>query len=183
MKPILIVLLCALLWPAAAIADKPEADTSPRARYALRLVRQTDLAARRTNDCRAGIWSSPFKIRRTYAQIESIAFRLRARHLWRERRAACAIEFARIGVPSWFRGVMLCIHPKESSDWAYNGPSGFDGGLQFLPSTWSSAGGQRFAEFAYQASPLEQIRAAFDLTGGSLGAISHHWPRSHLGCV
>jgi Transglycosylase-like domain len=36
----------------------------------------------------------------------------------------------------------------------------FDGGLQFLPSTWNAYGGQQFARFAWQASKLEQMVVA-----------------------
>lgn len=43
---------------------------------------------------------------------------------------------------------------ESGRDWHYNGSSGFDGGLQFSPSTWNRTG-SRFA-FAWQASGLEQ---------------------------
>jgi hypothetical protein len=36
----------------------------------------------------------------------------------------------------------------------------FDGGLQFLPSTWDAYGGGQFARWAWQASKLEQIVVA-----------------------
>lgn len=41
--------------------------------------------------------------------------------------------------------------------WDYNGSSGYDGGLQFLPSTWTANGGGEFAQYAWQASALEQM--------------------------
>lgn len=41
--------------------------------------------------------------------------------------------------------------------WDYNGPSGFDGGLQFLPSTWTSFKPGHYPDYAYQATPSQQI--------------------------
>lgn len=41
--------------------------------------------------------------------------------------------------------------------WDYNGPSGFDGGLQFHPMTWTEFGGQGYA---HEASPAEQVAVA-----------------------
>lgn len=54
-----------------------------------------------------------------------------------------------------------CIAKHESGHrWDYNGSSGYDGGLQFSPSTWRAAGGERYAPYAYQASREEQIAVA-----------------------
>jgi len=49
---------------------------------------------------------------------------------------------------------------ESGGDWSYNGPSGFDGGLQFHPSTWTNSGGGEFAEYAWQASREQQIIVA-----------------------
>lgn len=49
---------------------------------------------------------------------------------------------------------------ESGGDWSYNGGSGFDGGLQFLPSTWRMAGGTRYAPYAYQATREQQIAIA-----------------------
>jgi hypothetical protein len=69
------------------------------------------------------------------------------------------------GVPSWFYRAIMCIHGRESSDWRYGAPghgsNGFEGGLQFLNSTWLSSGGGKFAQHAYDASPSEQITVAY----------------------
>ena len=63
---------------------------------------------------------------------------------------------------------------ESGGRWDYNGPSGFDGGLQFLPSTWISNGGEDFAPYAWGASKAEQIIVAERLykARGDLGA----WP-------
>src|SRR5262245_31206535 len=47
---------------------------------------------------------------------------------------------------------------ESGGNWAYNGSSGFDGGLQFSPSTWTAMGGP--TQFAYQASRSQQIAVA-----------------------
>ena len=49
--------------------------------------------------------------------------------------------------------VAMC---ESSQRWHLN-VGRFDGGLQFLPSTWNANGGTRFARFAWQASKLEQL--------------------------
>ena len=49
---------------------------------------------------------------------------------------------------------------ESGQTWSYNGSSGYDGGLQFLPSTWRSYGGREFSEFAWQASREAQITVA-----------------------
>lgn len=64
-------------------------------------------------------------------------------------------------LPDGGDGIWYALARCESGgDWSYNGPSGFDGGLQFLPSTWLAAGGGKYAPFAYLASPGEQIAIA-----------------------
>jgi hypothetical protein len=52
------------------------------------------------------------------------------------------------------------VECESGGDWDYNGGSGYDGGLQFAPSTWDAFGGDQYADFAYQASPAEQIAIA-----------------------
>lgn len=49
---------------------------------------------------------------------------------------------------------------ESGQNWSYNGGSGYDGGLQFLPGTWRAYGGREFAEFAHQASREQQIIVA-----------------------
>lgn len=53
--------------------------------------------------------------------------------------------------------------PPYRADWGYNGRSGFDGGLQFLPSTWRMAAGStllRRYPYAYMAPAHVQIAVA-----------------------
>ena len=55
------------------------------------------------------------------------------------------------------RHLWILIHKCEGG-WTSRGT--YEGGLQFLHSTWVSAGGRAFAEHAYQATPDEQITVA-----------------------
>ena len=49
---------------------------------------------------------------------------------------------------------------ESGGNWGYNGGSGYDGGLQFLPATWNSYGGREFASHAWGASREQQIIVA-----------------------
>lgn len=53
---------------------------------------------------------------------------------------------------------------ESGGRWDYNGSSGFDGGLQFLPSTWVTAsqliGVNSRYQFAWQAPAIVQVRVA-----------------------
>lgn len=52
-----------------------------------------------------------------------------------------------------------------SVQWEYNGPSGFDGAFQFLPSTWDSL--NTGYDYAWQAPPEAQVEAAKKLQARS----------------
>ena len=57
---------------------------------------------------------------------------------------------------SWradWNGIAMC---ESTQRWHLN-VGIFDGGLQFLPSTWDAYGGHQFAGFAWQATKLEQM--------------------------
>ncbi|WP_370327034.1 transglycosylase family protein [Euzebya sp.] len=64
--------------------------------------------------------------------------------------------------------------------WGYDGASGFDGGLQFTPSTWRAYGGHEYAQYAYQATPEQQIdiaeRVAFHGHAGNGPQGRGAWP-------
>jgi hypothetical protein len=63
-------------------------------------------------------------------------------------------------IAAWNR-VASC---ESGNRWTYNGSSGFDGGLQFMPSTWTSTVRDyphlRKYEYAYQAPAWAQRAAA-----------------------
>jgi hypothetical protein len=46
---------------------------------------------------------------------------------------------------------------ESRQDWDYNGSSGFDGGLQFHPDTWRAWRYSGYPDYAYQATPDQQI--------------------------
>lgn len=46
--------------------------------------------------------------------------------------------------------------PPYSPRWHYNGSSGFDGGLQFQPSTWSANRPRGYPSYAWAATPNQQ---------------------------
>lgn len=55
-------------------------------------------------------------------------------------------------------GVWYSLAQCESGGrWSYNGSSGYDGGLQFHPDTWRRNKPSGYPEYAYQASPAQQI--------------------------
>jgi resuscitation-promoting factor RpfA len=49
---------------------------------------------------------------------------------------------------------------ESGNNWSINTGNGFQGGLQFTPSTWSGAGGAEFAPAAHLASREQQIAVA-----------------------
>jgi len=62
---------------------------------------------------------------------------------------------------------------ESGGNWTINTGNGFQGGLQFTPSTWRSFGGSQFASSANRASREEQIAVAEKvLAGQGWGA----WP-------
>ena len=71
-----------------------------------------------------------------------------------------------LGCVACWQRVASC---ESGGRWNYNGGSGFDGGLQFLPSTWQAYGGGKYAPYAYMASPMQQISIASKMS-------LSHWP-------
>lgn len=96
---------------------------------------------------------------------------------WNEQDPVAAQEFARLPQiqEALARAQQSAAQPTRNSQgsvwdrlaecesgqrWSYNGGSGYDGGLQFLPSTWRAYGGREYAEYAWQASRAQQIDIA-----------------------
>lgn len=52
---------------------------------------------------------------------------------------------------------------ESNQRWSYNGSSGFDGGLQFHPGTWSAYKPADYPAYAYQATREQQILVAEDV--------------------
>lgn len=49
---------------------------------------------------------------------------------------------------------------ESGGRWSYNGGSGFDGGLQFHPGTWSAYAPDGYPTYAWQATREQQIAVA-----------------------
>ena len=49
---------------------------------------------------------------------------------------------------------------ESGGRWSYNGGSGYDGGLQFAPSTWTAYKPAGYPAYAWQASRSQQIAVA-----------------------
>ena len=66
--------------------------------------------------------------------------------------------------------------------WSYNGGSGYDGGLQFSPSTWRAFGGTEYAAYAWQATPEQQIDIAERVAYRGHAGYSPQGPRAWPKC-
>lgn len=81
---------------------------------------------------------------------------------WRNRKVWIRNQDSRCSrIPAW---PWLALASCESGrDWDYNGGSGFDGGFQFLPSTWTAARqGITHYQYAWQAPAYVQYLVARD---------------------
>jgi hypothetical protein len=78
--------------------------------------------------------------------------------------------------PNW-DAIARC---ESGGRWHYNGPSGFDGGLQFLPSTWTAVMKRMHpwwrTRYAWQATRARQIAAAEYLIGPMGANPWRQWP-------
>jgi Transglycosylase-like domain len=95
--------------------------------------------------------------------------------IWHPAPPRVAAPVPRKGHPNWY-GVAQC---ESGQRWNYNGPSGFDGGLQFLPSTWTAVmrmSGYHFSSYAWQATAAQQIAAAEYLIGPAHANPWTQWP-------
>lgn len=166
---------------AKTIIPKCQHTGAPRLCQIHRYVRHTNLLRKRMGQ-------RPIKYR--YG-AESHPVSSRAYFLWRwwaeHRKTVRAYKRWRnwLGVPISHVRIFLCIHPKESIDWYYNGSSGYDGGLQFSPTTWNTVRSHLrwLPAFAYLASPREQIKAADYLIYNLGASYSSQWPNTSPGCV
>lgn len=162
----------------ATFAMQASAHEASGLSFGQRLIHSTDHAARVTQRCQRANRLAVTRNPRNYALPHSRGYRRDAHRRWHQRRRECQTYARWLGVPQWFVEIAMCIHRGESGDWyeRYDEGTIYGGGMQYHPSTWIQAGGRRFAPTAYQASPAQQIRAAWDLTYGGQDYHLHvHW--------
>ena len=86
----------------------------------------------------------------SYREVEDPSYRLFVHRLWEGRLAE-----------AWRSSVWQRLAECEShGTWDYNGPSGFDGGLQFHPGTWDAYRPDDYPGYAYLATPQQQVVVA-----------------------
>jgi Transglycosylase-like domain len=99
--------------------------------------------------------------------------------LWDRRRdRAKAAWLAAPWLHAPFYAQAMCIHSKESIDWHEAGSPG--GGMQFIQSTWTNyvVRGYEFAAEPSQATPSQQLHAAYRLVRHDGGW--HEWSTHSL---
>lgn len=71
---------------------------------------------------------------------------------------------------------------EANGNWHINTGNGYYGGLQFAHSTWVAFGGQKYANYAHEAMPREQIAIAKKVVAAN-GGTYRAWPgcRAYLG--
>jgi len=147
LKPAIILLLVGLAMPAVALGaarlpDSPPIKHSASASPVL-LERTRPAEAEHENE------------------LMVLLERMLDRRLVRAKQGARAAAYVRWlrGQVSWRADWNAMATCESSQRWHLNIGT-FDGGLQFLPSTWDAYGGRRFAPYAWQATKLEQIVVA-----------------------
>lgn len=98
---------------------------------------------------------APTAISRT---IRSISPPLRKAKLRYWKRKLAQITRVHYRVPEWPWGALASC--ESGRRWHYNGSSGFDGGLQHHPGTWSAFKLPGYPRYAWEATPLMQVKTA-----------------------
>lgn len=93
----------------------------------------------------------------------------------KERAAKIARSAPTVPTDSIWDAVAEC---ESSGRWDYNGSSGYDGGLQFHPTTWADNKFPGYPDYAYQATREQQIAVAEKVLAESTWA--QQWPACSL---
>jgi Transglycosylase-like domain len=126
------------------------------------LVHYIDFLRDKTNEIRGEKCLDKFRVQYSLAGTMPKGLRPWAAKHWRARmiRAQNAKSKCMSAI-SYAYGVWDRLASCESGQtWNYNGPSGFDGGLQFHPGTWSAYKLPGYPRYAWQATREMQIRVA-----------------------
>lgn len=157
MKTLLALVATAFTLAAPPLAEASHGDGS--------LLRAIDRARSATWTCQRALGGHPparpeYQERRTH----SLAYRKWIYRTWLRREKRCESRLAErrsTVVPEPWYTLARCEHGfKPEPIWNYNGSSGFDGGLQFDPDTWSAYRRPYEPAFAYLASPAVQVAVA-----------------------
>jgi hypothetical protein len=101
-----------------------------------------------TNALRRDSGLPPIETDFRYRAVEDVEYRLSVRRLWEQRFDT-----------AWRESVWVRLAGCEAGgDWHVD--ADFDGGLQFHPGTWAAYRLPGFPQYAYQATPLEQVEVA-----------------------
>jgi Transglycosylase-like domain len=84
---------------------------------------------------------------------------LEQRIAWRARARRVAATPVPPWPPSWLSGA-VCIHEHEGA-WDSETGNGYEGGFQFLPSTWAAHGGLKFGADPALLPPRDQLTVAY----------------------
>jgi len=119
------------------------------------IIHEIDHLRGKTNQIRREVGRPSLATSLAYRQNTSRAFRLRALKIWKKN-AQRARRLRPHPRSVWAR-LAAC---ESNGAWAYNGRVVFDGGLQFHPQTWTSYRLRGYPRYAWQATPVQQIRVA-----------------------
>ena len=147
----LLAVVILALTVAAVAAWPASAHKKPRPA----LVHKIDHLRAATNKLRIAAGLEPIRTPPEYRNVKDRLARTIALDLWRIRFRAARNLLPRRG--SVWSKLAEC---ESNGDWDYNGSSGYDGGLQFLPQTWNSNKPRGFPRYAWQATPKQQIKVA-----------------------
>ena len=147
------VMLIAALMAAGTLGGISDASahTSTRAP----IIHEIDHLRGQTNEIRGVLGREPIATDFAYRHNKSTDVRSEVLSQWQSR-----ISRART-MPPHPSSVWARLAECESHGaWDYNGSVIYDGGLQFHPQTWSDYRLSGYPDFAWQATPAEQIRVA-----------------------
>jgi hypothetical protein len=119
------------------------------------IIHEIDHLRGKTNQIRREVGRPPLPTSFAYRQYPSRAFRLRVLKIWKKN--AQRARRLRPHLRSVWARLAAC---ESNGTWAYNGRVAFDGGLQFHPQTWTSYRLRGYPRYAWQATPVQQIRVA-----------------------
>jgi len=145
--------LLAALIATGAFWDAGDAGAHTSAKAPI--IHRIDHLRGKTNEIRTLMGRKPAATTFAYRKNKSHSFRKNALKRWRSQLRHT--QAMRPVATSVWAQLAAC---ESNGSWAYNGSVIFDGGLQFHPQTWSSYRLKGYPQYAWQATPAQQIRVA-----------------------